>query len=188
MKINNQFREKYYPVFVDRATIILGATLRLPPKEARDLARDFTSNFLYSKSLEEHFDSSKGDIEPFFSAWVRKTANLSYARGEHQWRTFSLLEDWSKGESVPFAYDFTNWFYSIITLLEGRAWVSGKVVIPYSEVFKAAALQVLKGELWNGEVRLKRLAKTLGVSFNHAKGAFFSLRALLNAKQAQGLV
>jgi hypothetical protein len=143
---------------------------------------------LYSKSLTENYDSSKGDVEPFFSSWVRKTVNLSHARGEYQWRTFTLLEEWTKGESVPFTYDFTNWFYSIINLLEGRAWVSGKVVIPYSEVWKAAAVQVLNDELWGGNVRLKQLAKTLGVSFAHARAAFYSLRALLNAKQAQGLV
>lgn len=188
MKITNQFREKYYPIFVEKATRIIGASLHISKVEARDLARDFSSSFLYSRSLMENFDSSKGDVEPFFSSWVRKTLPLSYARKECQWRTFSLLKDWVKAPPIAYSYDFDNWFHSIVEVIGGREWVSGDTIIPYSRVFKAASIQILTDELWGGQVTYRGLAKVLGVKPEQAKKAYLSLVEMLRAKRSQGFI
>lgn len=187
MKINNQFREKYYPLFVEKAACILGVSIRLSPMEARDLARDFTSAFFYSNSLMKTFDPSQGDIEPFFSSWVRRTL-MSYTRGEYQWRNFTVLEEWMKGHTPLYSFEFDDWFRSILNLIEGRVWVSGDTVVPYARVFKAASIQVLSGELWGGSVVFKKLAKTLGIRPLEAQNAFLSLKEILIAKRSQGLV
>jgi hypothetical protein len=188
MKITNQFREKYYPIFVEKATRIIGASLHVSKPEARDLARDFTSAFFYSHSLMKTFDSSKGDVEPFFSSWVRKTLALSYSRSEYKWRNFSALKEWMKAPAVPCSYDFYNWFNSIVKVIEGRVWASDDVEIPYSRIFKAASIQILNDELWGGQVTFKGLAKTLGVKPEQAKKAYLSLVEVLCVKRSQGLI
>lgn len=187
MKIDNHFREKYFPIFVEKAAYLIKVSLRISPAEARDLASDFTVSFLYSRSLLVSFDSSKGDIEPFFSSWVRKTL-WSYNRGEKQWRTFSELKEWSLESSSFNYFDFKNWFYSIVEVIGGRAWVSGNIEVPYSKVFKAASLQVLTNELCGGKVRYNELARVLGLQPPQAKKAYLSLVELLNDKRSQRLI
>jgi len=188
MLIDNQFREKYYLTFVKKATLIIGATLNTSVAEAKDLAKDFTSAFLYSRSLMSTFNSSKGDVEPFFSSWVRKTIS-SYSRSESQWRSFKLLEDWMRPSTSGYhPYDFIDWFQSIVDVLGGREWVSGDTVIPYSRVFKAASLQVLTNDLWGDKVRYNELARVLSIKPVEAKNAYLSLTEILHDKRSKGVI
>lgn len=183
MKITDQFREKYYPVFVERATEILGATLRIPRTEAQDLARDFTSAFLYSNSLYFTFDIKKGEVEPFFASWVRKSI-LSYRRNEWQWSHFALLEENLHGVKEEFSFEFEDWYNSLLFLLKDKYWVSSRNTVSYVDVVKAVANQLYHKD----KCTLTDLCKELGVTFYTAKAVVKSLREVLNEQRLQGLI
>jgi len=187
MKITEDFIISHYTSLKQKAYYILKGIFELPSTKIEMLAEDVTTKFFYSNSLRDNYSPLKGEVQPFFSSYVRKSAQrLRETMRKHYAVPF---EPWMAESYVPtLAYDFTNLLSSFIQCLHGKALMSRGKKISYGKLFKSTVIQILNGDMWGDNINCTLLAKDLGATKSDVSYALAKMRETLNEKRSRGVI
>lgn len=187
MEVTENFIVLHYVPLKQKAYYILKGIFELPAHEIEVFAEDITTKFFYSNSFKDNYSPLKGEVQPFFSSYVRKSAQrLRDSMRKHYAISF---EPWMSESYVPsLPYDFADLLMSFIRCLQDKMWVSRGKKISYGKLFKAIVIQTLSGDTWGDNVNCTLLAKKLGAKKSDVSFALVKMREILNEKRAKGVI
>lgn len=186
MQVTPNFMEKFYPILLQKASIVISSCIPLPPLSIRELAHDVVVDFFLSGSLKNTYDPKKGKIEPYFGSYAyRKMQRVRENVGRELTRFAAggfNLDIASDERSVEEKYEMKDYLILCSKWLKGKYYTYGKTGQKKIDLYHLFNLCIASWVNF-GEMRFSWIRQQLKCSYGEIEKAIKTMKRLVSAEE-----
>jgi len=188
MQVTPNFMEAFYPILVQKASIVVSSCIVLPPRYVKELAHDLVVDFFLSNSLKNTYNPEKGKIEPYFGSYAyRKMQGWRDRMGNKNevslFAVSGVSDNFpSSDPSVEEKFEMKNYISMCEKWLTGKYYVYGKTGQKKIDLYRLFNLCIASWVNF-GEVQFPWLRKHLKCSYPEVKKAVETMKRLVSTEE-----